>query len=297
MRRRRKVSSLSDKIFDGINTIFAVSFFLIVLYPCIYVISASFSSPEALVSGQVWLFPVDFSLEGYKAVFEEKDVWTGYANSIFYTVVGTAINVFLTAIAAYPLSRRDLVGRKAITIFFTFTMIFNAGMIPTYLVIKEFHLLDNRLALLLPGAVNVYNLIITRTYFDSNIGGELLESAQIDGSSNLQFFIRIVLPLSKSVLAVITLFYAVAHWNNFFDALLYINSTDKYPLQIFLREILTMNSTQDMTANIADQQYSLYLAELLKYALIVVSTVPLLLVYPFVQKNFVKGVMVGAVKG
>ena len=297
MRREKKISALSDKIFDIVNVVFAVTFFIIVLYPCIYVVSASFSSPEALISGQVWLFPVKFSLDGYKAVFAEKKVWMGYANSIFYTVAGTAINVFLTAIAAYPLSRKDLVGRKGITAFFTFTMIFNAGMLPTYLAVKSFHLLDSRWALLLPGAINVYNLIITRTFFENTISNELLESAQIDGSSNFQFFCKITLPLSKSVLAVITLFYAVAHWNNFFDSLLYINTPEKYPLQIYLREILTMNSTQDILANVVAEQNSLYMSELLKYALIIVSTVPLLIVYPFIQKNFVKGVMVGAVKG
>lgn len=287
----------SDKVFTIINYTFATLFFLAVLYPLINVVSSSFSSPEALISGKVWLFPVGFSLEGYKAVLAYKNVWLGYGNSLFYTVFGTLLNVAVTVIAAYPLSRKDFRGRNIIMFVFTFTMLFSGGMIPSYLLVKSLGLMNSRLALIIPGAMSVYNVIVVRTFFTTNISDELLESAKLDGCSDFRFLASIVLPLSGAVIAVITLWYSVGHWNGFFDALLYLTDKNKYPLQIFLREILLLNTVDELSANLVEESKRIYMSELLKYALIIVATLPLLIMYPVVQKYFVKGVMVGSIKG
>lgn len=290
--------SKADKAFNVINYVFAGICFIVVFYPLLYVLSASFSSPTALMSGRVWLFPVEPSLAGYKAVVEYKNVWIGFGNSLFYTVVGTLINIVITIAAAYPLSRKDFYGKNTIMFIFTFTMIFSGGMIPTYILVNNLGLINSRLALLLPGAMSVYNVIVTRTYFSTTISDELLESARIDGCSNFRFLASIVIPLSGAIIAVITLFYAVGHWNNFFDALLYLSDKKKFPLQIFLREILLLsNAASDLTMNVADDSDRVYLNELLKYSLIIVASAPLLIAYPFVQKFFVKGVMIGSIKG
>ncbi|WP_284638262.1 carbohydrate ABC transporter permease [Paenibacillus silviterrae] len=286
-----------DRLFTAFICCLAGIILLLVLYPLVYVVSASFSSPTALMSGKVWLFPVEPGLAGYRAVIEHKEVWTGYSNSLFYTVVGTAINVIITIAAAYPLSRKDLDGRKFILLLFTFTMIFSGGMIPTYLLVKNLGLLNTRWALLIPNAMNVFHVIVMMSFFRSSIPDELLESAKMDGCSNLRFLWSIVLPLSGSIIAVTTLFYAVEHWNSFFEALLYLSDKNMYPLQTFLREILLLNTADDLTSNIADQNQRLYLNELLKYSLIIFASVPLLVMYPFVQKHFVKGVMIGSIKG
>lgn len=287
----------SDKMFTVLISILSCIILLAVSYPLIYVISASFSSPGALMSGRVWLLPVEPGLEGYKAVIAYKNVWTGYANSLFYTIIGTCINVVLTIAAAYPLSRKDLSGRKFILLLFTFTMIFSGGMIPTYLLVKDLGLLNTRWALLIPNALSVFNVIVAMSFFRSNIPDELLESAKIDGCSNFRFMTSIVLPVSGAIIAVISLFYAVDHWNSFFDALLYLSDKNKYPLQIFLREILLLNTSDNLTLDVADQNQRLYLNELLKYSLIIFASLPLIIMYPFVQKHFVKGVMIGSLKG
>ena len=270
---------------------------VIMLYPLLIVVSTSFSSASAVISGKVWLFPVDFSLEGYKAVFRTNDVLIGYRNSLFYMVVGTIINLFMTLITAYPLSRDDLVGQGVIMKLFTFTMIFGGGMIPNYLLMKDLGFLNTVWAMLIPGAISVYNMIITRTFIRSNIPKEMLEAAQIDGCSDIQYFIKMVLPLSGAVIAVITLYYAIGHWNAYFSAFMYLNEKELYPLQIFLKNILVSNQVEaDM---IVDEQVQSVegIAEVLKYSLIVVAVVPVMIIYPFVQKHFVKGVMIGAVKG
>jgi multiple sugar transport system permease protein/putative aldouronate transport system permease protein len=269
-----------------------------VLYPLVYILSSSFSNPSAVAAGRVVLFPVNFSLEGYKAVFKYPDVYVGYRNTILYTVFGTILNVTITILAAYPLSRKDLLGRNKIMFIFAFTMIVSGGMIPTYILIKNLGLLNRPLALIIPGALSVYNLIIARTFFQTSLPGELLESAQMDGCSDFQFFWSIALPLSKAILAVLCLFYAVAHWNAYFSAFLYLNNEKYYPLQLFLREILLMNSVKPEF--ILDPELAVVqdgMAELLKYSLIVVSSLPVLVLYPFAQKYFVKGVMLGSLKG
>lgn len=288
----------SDIVFNIINNIFLTICLIVVLYPLIYILSASFSSPQAVTSGRVWLFPVDFSLEGYKAVFENDSIITGYANTIFYTVVGTALNLVMTIMAAYPLSRKDFYGRNIFMFFFTFTMIFNGGLIPTYLLVSQLGLINTRWVLIIIGAISVWNVIITRTYYQNTIPDELLEAAQLDGCSDIRFIWSVVLPLSKAITAVLVLFYGVGHWNEFFNAFIYISKKELYPLQIVLRDILVMNSIDpnmvvDTELMVAKQG----LADLLKYSLIIVASAPILCLYPFVQKYFVKGVMIGSIKG
>ncbi len=290
--------SRDDKIFDAV-VMFIVSFvFIIMLYPLIYIVSASFSSARAVSTGQVFLWPVDPSLEGYKAVFENKDILGGYINTIFYTVFGTFINIAVTMMAAYPLARVDFKARGVFSFVFTFTMLFSGGMVPTYLVIKQLGMINTVWAMVLPGALSVYNMIVARSFIQSNIPNELLQAAQIDGCSDARYFFAMVLPLSKTVIAVITLFYAVTHWNAFFNAFLYLNDREKYPLQIILKEIL-ISSKVDASMVIDEELMAAKqgLAELLKFSLIIVATAPILCVYPFIQKYFVKGVMIGSVKG
>ena len=290
--------SKEDRIFYGVVLVIVTLIFLTVLYPIIYVISASFSSPTAVSTGKVVLWPVEFGLDGYKAVFENKDVLLGYRNTLFYTVFGTLINVFATLFAAYPLSRSDFAGRRYFLFFFTFTMLFSGGMIPTYMVMRDLHLLNTIWSVVLPGAVAVYNLMVARSFIESNIPREMLEAAQVDGCSDFRYFWTFVMPLSKPVIAVITLFYAVGHWNAYFNAFLYLDDRNLFPLQLFLREILINNKVD--AATVTDQAFldaKQGLADLLKYSLIVVSTLPIMCLYPFIQKYFVKGVMIGSVKG
>ena len=296
--QRFKDYSKGDKAFViFIGTILTL-FFIAVLYPCVFVISASFSSGTAVQSGRVVLFPVDFSLDGYKTVFNTPTIWTGYRNSILYTVAGTLINLFMTLIAAYCMSRHDLPGRNAIMLLFTFTMFFNGGLIPMYMQVQSLHLLNSPLALMLPGAISVYNMIVARTFFINTIPHELLEASQIDGCSDIKYFISIVLPLSKAIIAVLTLFYAVGHWNAYFNAMIYLHDKNLYPLTLFLREILMSSQIDPSTVSDPELQARLAdIAAVIKYALIMVSVVPVLLIYPFVQKYFVTGVMIGSVKG
>lgn len=273
-------------------------FFLAVLYPCLFVLSASFSSGKAVQAGKVYLLPVDFSLDGYKTVFHTNTVWLGYANSIFYTVVGTFINVVMTMIAAYCLSRPDVPGRNGFMLLFTFTMFFNGGMIPSYMLVQSLGMLNTRWALLVPGALGVFNMIVARTFIQSSIPGELLEAAKIDGCSDIQYFNRIVIPLSKAIIAVLILFYGVGHWNAYFNAMIYLHDKALYPLTLFLRDILMADQIDPSTVQDPELQAQIaQSAGVIKYALIVVSMVPVMLIYPFIQKYFVKGVMIGSIKG
>lgn len=290
----------SDKVFVIVNYIILAFIFIIVAYPIIYIISASFSSSKAIIQGRVKLVPVDISIEGYKAVFQYKSVWKGFSNSVFYTVVGTSLNIIMTVLMAYPLSRKDIMGKKVIMTLLIFTMMFNAGMIPNYLLIKSLHMVDTRASLIIPVAINAYNVIITITYFKTSISDSLLEASKLDGCSDFKFLIKIVIPLSKAVIAVITLYYAVSHWNSYFDAMLYINTPALKPFQIVLRDILVNNQmSNDMLAQMDPESIEIRenLAVLLKYSLIIISSLPMLIMYPFIQKNFVKGVMIGSVKG
>lgn len=291
-------TSLDDKIYYTIAYSYILALTLSVLYPLIYIFSSSFSSPGAVSTGRVFLWPVDFSLEGYKAVFRNSRVFIGYRNTIFYTCVGTAINVFMTLICAYPLARKNLPHRNLITFIFTFTMLFSGGMIPTYILMRDLNFINKVWALLIPGSISVYNMIVTRTFFQTTISDELLEATKIDGCNDFHFFWKFILPLSKAVIAVIAMMYAVGHWNSYFSAFIYLSRRDLYPLQIYLREILILSKID--AADIVDPEMAIAqqgMAELLKYALIVVSAGPILCIYPFVQKYFVKGIMIGSLKG
>jgi len=288
---------LQDRIVLATNTILMLLFGILILYPLLFVILASFSRGSHVMTLNI--IPDAWSVEGYKAVFEYKWIWIGYKNSMIYTVLGTIIGVFFCVFAAYPLSKPDLDGRNLIMGFFVFTMYFGGGLIPTYLTYRNYGLLDNILVLLLPSAVNVYNMIITRTYFASQIPAELREAAFLDGCGEMRYLFKIVLPLSVPILAVVALYYAVGHWNSYFDAMVYMNTKAKRPLSIFLREILILNEADDITSTM-DPDALASLEErknVMKYALIVVSSVPMYILYPFVQKYFVKGIMIGSVKG
>ncbi|CAN7632224.1 MULTISPECIES: carbohydrate ABC transporter permease [unclassified Paenibacillus] len=288
----------SDKIFYFINDLILLLALIIVLYPLIYVFSASFSDKLAIISGKVFLWPVDFSLEGYIAVFKDSRIMPAYGNTVFYTVVGTTINVVLTILVAYPLSRKTMVGRNLIMYLFAFTMLFHGGLIPNYLLMKSLGMIDTRWAMLLPGAIAVWNMIIARTFFQSTISHELYEAAAMDGCSHVRFLWSIVLPLSKSIIAVLVLFYGVSHWNAYFNAFIYLKNKDLFPLQIVLRDILIQSEIDPSSITDTDTMTRKQgLADLLKYSVIIVASLPVWLVYPFVQKHFVKGVMIGSIKG
>ena len=290
----------SDRIFDVVNFIIALLALLIVLIPLLNVVASSFSSGAAVQAGKVGIIPVEPTLDAYIEVFQYGDVWIGYRNTIYYTVVGTLLNIVFTVLMAYPLARADLKGRGVIMKLLVFTMMFSGGLIPNYLLVKDLNLLNTPWALWLPGLISVYNVIVMRTFFQTTIPKELLEAAQIDDCTNRRFLWSVVLPLSKTILAVMVLLYAIGHWNSYFNAMLYISDKQKWPLQIFLREILIANQI-DMTSmtgsSVQEMMRRQELQTLLKYALIVVASVPVLVVYPFVQKHLVKGVMIGSVKG
>lgn len=294
-----------DRLFYVFDFIILTVILVLVAYPLIYILSSSFSDKLAVMAGRVVLWPINPSFEGYIAVFEFDDVWIGYYNTIIYTVFGTALNVVMTMIIAYPLSRRDFVGRNLIMFGFTFTLFFHGGLIPTYLLIRSLGLIDTRAVMIIPWAIMVYNMIITRTFLQSSIPTELYEAARVDGASNIRMLMMIVLPLSGPIIAVISLFYAVGHWNQFFNALLYLRRSELKPLQLVLRDILVLNSPAALTDMMASAsaeelealQQRAFLQSLIQFALIIIATAPVLIAYPFVQKHFVRGVMIGAIKG
>lgn len=296
----KQFNTTGDKIFLSINNILLFILFLLVVYPLLYVLSASFSSVSAVLSGQVTIFPVDFSTVAYKAVLEHQDIPRAFVNSVLYVIVGTSINMLMTILAAYPLSRKDMYGKEVFMFVFLFTMYFNGGLIPNYLLIRDLKLLNSFWVMVVPAAVNIWNVIIAKTYFQNNIPDELLDAAKIDGCNEKEFLIKIVIPLSKSILAVLALFYAVAHWNSFFNAFLYLTNRKLFPLQLILREILIINQIDVNMLAVEDIEKLAQkegMRELLKYSTIVVSTVPVLIIYPFIQKYFVSGIMIGSVKG
>lgn len=288
--------SRSDIIFDIINIAILSIILIIVIYPLILVVSASFSDPMAVMKGEVVLFPVSPTLDAYKAVFRNEDITTGYRNTIIYTVVGTAVNLIMTIAGAYPLSRKDFYGRKALTLFYSFTMFFSGGLIPSYLINTKLGLNNNFWVMIIPGAVSVWNMLIMRTFFQNSIPIELQEAAFIDGCNNISILLKIVLPLSTPVIAVMVMYYGVGHWNAYFTALIYFRDRNKFPLQLILREILVQHEMSQMTEG-ETLVSQVLLAEGIKYAVMVVASVPVLLLYPFLQKYFVKGVMIGAIKG
>lgn len=287
--------TLGDRIFMIFNWVFLSAFLLVILYPLLYVISASFSTGPNVMS--LSLIPQRFSLAGYQAVLQYGDIWTGYGNSLLYMVVGTLLALVTTICCAYPLSRRDFRGGGLVMIMCMITMYFSGGTIPMFLQVRNLGMLDTRWAVLLPGAMSVYNMIVMRTYFSSQVPGEVLESAQLDGCGNIRYLISILLPLSVPILAVIGLFYAVGYWNAYFDAMMYLRNRSQFPLSLILREILVLNNSSIDNMDITELLMLEERRNVMKYSVIVVSTLPVMMIYPFVQKYFVKGIMIGAVKG
>jgi putative aldouronate transport system permease protein len=268
---------------------------LVTLYPVVYIFSMSISSPGAVLRREILLFPKGFSLESYRLVFENRQIWRSYMNSVFYTAFGTFINLILTLSAAYSVSQRSFVLRRGLMVFITLTMMFSGGMIPNFILVTRLGIYNTRWAILLPGAVSAWNLIIVRNFFMTTIPEELLDSAKIDGSNEIYTFLRIVLPLSGAIIAVMTLFYAVGHWNMWFKALIYVPNEKLQPLQLYLRKVLLLNSPEAL-AGMEDALERVAYALQLKYAAIIVTTLPVMCLYPLVSKHFVKGVMVGAIK-
>lgn len=287
----------SDKVFDIVNCSVSALILLVIAYPIWVVVVSSFSDPFALMAGKVWLYPIGFTLDGYEAIFKHEQVWTGMYNSLIYTVGGTIVNMIVTVLAAYPLSRKDFTLRNPIALMFAFTMWFSGGLIPTYLLIKNMGFFNSRWVMIIPTAMNVWNMIILRTYFQTNVAGEILESAKLDGCDDFRYLLSIAVPLAKPSLAVICLYYMVANWNVFMNAYLYLSKQELYPIQIVLREILLMGRVEEVSTNAVKESQAQLMNELLKYSLVIVASLPMIIIYPFVQKYFVKGIMVGAVKG
>ena len=289
--------STGDRIFHGVMVFLSILTFIIILYPLWFVVIASISNSDLVNQGKVTILPVDIRFYGFQQILKDSRIWIGYRNTIFYVLVGTTLNMVMTMPAAYALSRPDFRARNPIMLYFVFTMYFSGGLVPTYMVINKLGLINTPWILVVMVAINTYNLIIARTFIQNTIPNDLYESAMLDGATHFRILWSIVLPLSKAIIAVITLYYAVGHWNAYFNAFLYLNSKDLYPLQIYLRQVLVLG---DIDADLADEEMLLQLQNLrdvLKYAIIVVSTAPLMMIYPFVQKYFVKGVMIGSVKG
>jgi len=282
-----------------VNAAVLVIVMIVTLYPMLFVLSASFSEPSAVLKGEVLLFPKGFNVDSYKKVFEHKAIMTGYANSLLYTVTGTVVNMVMTVICAYPLSRKNLPGGNIIMAMIVFTMYFSGGIIPTYLVVNRWLGLGNTIfALILPGAISVYNMIIVRSYFVSSIPSELNDAAMIDGCSDVRLLTSVIIPLSTPVLAVVAMYYTVGHWNAWFDALIYMSDKKYYPLQLVLKSVLIDGSESLVSeTDLESALNQVMLSEAIKYAVIVVASVPVLVIYPFLQRFFVKGVMVGAIKG
>ena len=300
MKRNNKIHDCTVyKLTYAVNYFLLALFLIIVLYPFVYIISCSFSSGQALISGKVTLFPVDPTLDGYRAILEYRDIWTGFANSFLYTISGTLIGLVLTILAAYPLSRSSLVGRKPIMMLFLFTMLFNGGLVPNYMLILNLGLMNTIWAVILPMTLSAYNVIVARTFFISSIPNELHESAELDGCGEFRFLISIVLPLSKAIMAVLVLWIAIGIWNSYFNPMIYLNDKKKYPLQLILREILLMANVDFTKAAANPELYykNQQLSEILRYGTIIISALPLMILYPFIQKYFVQGVMIGSVKG
>ena len=290
--------SLEDKIVTFVIYAFLTLITLVILYPIIYVVAASFSEPQAVISGRVKLFPVDFTLRGYEAVFKNGKLVKGFMNSIFYVGVSLVLNLTMTMLCAYPLSRKEFKARGWVSLFFVFTMYFSGGMVPSYILVNKLHLLNTRWAMIIPTAMSTYNMIICRTYIMNNIPDDLYEAGQIDGCTPFRYMLQVIVPLSKSILAVLLLYYGVAKWNDYYNAMIYLYKDNLMPLTMVMREILILGEVDMTKVSNADAVAKLQgMAELLKYATIVVASLPVVMLYPAIQKHLVKGVMVGAVKG
>lgn len=295
-----KNRGLSDKAFDRLNKVFVFMIVLIIMYPLIFVISASISDPGAVSTGRMWLFPVDITFDGFKLVFQNEAIWLGYRNTIYYTILGTLIHLVILLPCAYALSRKELMAKKFLLWFILFTMLFNGGLIPTYLVVQSLSMLDTVWAIVIPNVVGAWSILVARAFFQQSIPDQLVEASKVDGASDFLIFFRIVLPLSAPIIAVMALFHAVGLWNQYFGALIYLSDQSMYPLQLILREILVVSQVSADSMGDAGVMESLAnqvrTAGLVKYAVIIVSSLPLLIVYPFLQRFFVKGVLIGSVK-
>jgi putative aldouronate transport system permease protein len=290
----------SEFLFNCINIFLCAFIVIAVVYPVYFVVIASISNPSSVANGNVWLYPKGFTMMGYQEIMKDARIWVGYKNTLIYAIGGMLVSMFFTMPAAYALSRKDFKARGFLMLFFTFTMFFNGGLIPTYLTIKKFHLDNTIWVMLIPFSVNVYNIIISRTFYQNNIPGELLEAAILDGCTNIKFFIKVVLPLSKAILAVISLYYIVGYWNEYFKALIYLREDKLYPLQMVLRDILIRNqayASGQLGAGASAEGSVQQKADLVKYGVIVVSSLPIIIIYPLIQKYFEKGVMIGSLKG
>lgn len=300
MYRKNKliINSLSDQVFMIFVYAFLIIFLVLVLFPLLYVLNASVSDPQAVIRGKVFLWPVGFNIKGYKAVFSYHRIMTGFANSLFYMIIGTTVNIIMTMLCAYPLSRREFRARKFLSVVFMFTMIFSGGLIPLFIVVDRLGLTNSRWAMILPTAMSIWNVMIARTYIINTIPNELFEAATIDGATPIGFFKKVVIPLSKPIIAVLVLYYGVGHWNTYFNALIFLRTQSLFPLQLVLRDILVINKIDPTLVTSAEALAARQgMQDLLKYAVIVVASIPVLILYPFVQKYFVKGVMIGSVKG
>ena len=292
-----KETGLADRIFGACILILSILIFIIIVYPLWFVVIASISNSNLVNIGAVTWWPKDIRFYGYQQIMEDSRIWKGYMNTIIYVVAGTALNMVVTMPAAYALSRRDFKARNKVMLYFVFTMFFSGGLVPTYMTISALHLISTKTILIIFVAVNTYNLIIARTFIETSIPEEMYEAAVLDGCSHFTFFMKVVMPLSKAVNMVLVLYYAVFHWNDYFNALVYNNDADNAPLQIVLREILLLNQAFANGNGGVQGGYGQSSADQVKYAIIIVATLPILCVYPFVQKYFEKGVMIGAVKG
>jgi putative aldouronate transport system permease protein len=290
-------SSGADLVFDILSHVIAILILIVIIYPLFFIIIASFSNPTAVANGRVWFWPEGFTLEGYGALLEAPQLWVGYQNTILYTLVGTLIGLAFNIPAAYALSRKDLYGRRVINIFFLIVMFFSGGLIPTFLVVQRLGLYNTFWVMVLPFSISIYNIIVARTFFETSIPGDLLDAAQVDGCNNLRFFFQIVLPLSNAIIAVIALWTAIFHWNSFFNALIYLRDDFRQPLQLVLRNILITNLNMFAVTTGEAALEAVRKANLLRYTSIIVATLPILCFYPFIQKYFTQGVMIGAVKG
>lgn len=297
MNKLSKAVSKADRIYYIVIDTFLILMLLAILYPLYFIVIASISDTDAIFNGEVFLYPIGFNLKGYAALFENRMIWTGYLNTIWYTLLGTAINIAVTIPAGWAISRKELPWRKFITTYFIVTMFFGGGLIPFYLLVSDLGLLDNPLSVILPYGVSVWNMFMVNAFYSSSVPDEILEAAEVDGSGTIRTFFSIVIPLSKPIIAVMVLFYAVAHWNNYFSALIFLSEQKYFSLQLVLREILIMTESAGGSAGDAGTILEqAKLANSIKYSSIIVSTLPILVLYPFVSKFFEKGVMIGALK-
>ncbi|OUS77266.1 sugar ABC transporter permease [Paenibacillus sp. MY03] len=300
-----KSFQLSDNVFDRLNRVLLLGVVSLIAYPLLFILSASVSDPVAVGSGQMWLWPVRPTLAGYERIFENSLIWLGYRNTIMYTVVGTLLHLLLLLPCAYALSRKEVAGKKPIVWMILFTMLFNGGLIPTYLVIKALGMLDTIWAIVIPNAVGAWAMLVAHAFFKQSIPDELVEASKVDGASDFSIFVRVALPLSAPIIAVMALFHAVGLWNQYFNALIYLSDNQRFPLQLILRQILIVNeigsgdpqAMMDQTGEVRSMLDKVKMAELIKYGVMIVSSLPLLIVYPFLQRFFVKGVLIGSIKG